>query len=77
MNHKEVENSLYQIARDEAVLTLDRHDYLPNTQDEADKFWPHEWVMSALRRAYYLGSFSGKRELRAEFQALLGIASIR
>lgn len=45
------EQRLDGIARDEALLSQERHAYLPTTPEEAATFTPHEWVLEAMRRA--------------------------
>lgn len=36
------EAKLLSIARDEALLSQEDHDYLPKTTEQADVFLPHE-----------------------------------
>lgn len=49
------EATLLSMARDEALLSQEDHDYLPNAPEQADVFHPHEWVLEAIRRAYSMG----------------------
>ena len=68
-----VQNSLESVARDEAFLSQEAHDYLPRTPEDAAKFNPHEWVLEAMRRAYVLGRNAGSTKARADVRAALGI----
>ena len=36
------------IAQDAAMACTERHDYMPVTQDQADTFQPHRWVIEAM-----------------------------
>ena len=69
----EVQNSLERLARDEALLSQERHSYLPKTLEEAARFNPHEWVLEAMRRAYVMGRTAGAMKARADVRAALGV----
>lgn len=69
----EVQNSLESVARDEALLSQEGHDYLPETPAEAAEFNPHEWVLEAMRRAYVMGRFDGAMKARADIRTALGV----
>lgn len=70
-----VMNQLQRLARDEALISIERHDYLPVTPDEADRFHPHKWVMDALERAYCAGRMDGKEQARKAIREALGVSS--
>lgn len=53
------EQKLLDIARVSAIVSAERHGYLPNDLDEANCFTPHAWVLTALRRAYEVGKNEG------------------
>lgn len=53
------EQNLLDIARVSAVVSAERHGYLPNTFEEANGFVPHAWVLTALQRAYEVGKNEG------------------
>jgi hypothetical protein len=40
-----------QLARLHAMLTTEKHDYLPQTISDGAKFMPHQWVLSAIDAA--------------------------
>ena len=69
----EVQNSLESVARDEALLSQEAHDYLPKTPEDAARFNPHEWVLEAMRRAYVMGRTAGALKARADVRAALGM----
>lgn len=69
----EVQNSLVSVARDEALLSQEAHDYLPKTPEDAARFNPHEWVLEAMRRAYVMGRTAGALKARADVRAALGM----
>ena len=69
------EATLLSIARDEALLSQEDHDYLPNTPALAALFEPHEWVREAMRRAYSLGRQAGAHRAREEIRNALGVKS--
>lgn len=69
----EVQNSMEGVARDEALLSQESHDYLPKTPEDAAKFNPHEWVLEAMRRAYVMGRTAGALKARADVRAALGM----
>ena len=69
----DVQNSLERLARDEALLSQEGHDYLPKTPEDAARFNPHEWVLEAMRRAYVMGRASGGNQARATIRAALGV----
>lgn len=69
----EVQNGLESVARDEALLSQEGHNYLPKTPEEAARFNPHEWVLEAMRRAYVMGRTAGAREARADIRSALGV----
>ncbi|GAB5378995.1 MAG: hypothetical protein Alis3KO_00700 [Aliiglaciecola sp.] len=49
------------IAKVNAIIAEERHDYLPDTADEANTFEPHEWVLMAIAQAYNRGKQDGMR----------------
>jgi hypothetical protein len=63
---------LDRLARNAAISSVERHDYLPSTSEEAEQFAPHEWVKAAIREAYLLGRVAGANGLRSELRALIG-----
>ena len=67
------EATLLSIARDEALLSQEDHDYLPKTTEQADVFHPHEWVLEAMRHAYSLGRVAGGHRAREEIRSALGV----
>lgn len=67
------EATLLSMARDEALLSKDEHDYLPKTPEQADVFRPHEWVLEAMRRAYSRGRNAGAERARKEIRNALGV----
>ena len=67
------EATLLSIARDEALLSKEDHDYLPKTPEQADVFHPHEWVLEAIRRAYSKGRNTGAERARKEIRNALGV----
>ena len=69
------EAKLLSVARDEALLSEEDHDYLPKTPEQADVFLPHEWVLEAMRRAYSFGRQSGAHRAREEIRNALGVKS--
>jgi hypothetical protein len=69
----ETQNSLESVARDEAMLSQEAHNYLPKTPEEAARFNPHEWVLEAMRRAYVMGRTAGSIQARADVRAALGM----
>ena len=69
------EAKLRRIASDEALLSEERHPYLPKTPKEAEQFNPHEWVLEAMRHAYSLGRIAGGHRARAEIRDALGVKS--
>ncbi len=69
------EAKLLSVAREEALLSQEDHDYLPKTPEQADVFHPHEWVLEAMRRAYSLGRQAGAHRAREEIRNALGVKS--
>lgn len=69
------EAKLLSVARDEALLSQEDHDYLPKTPEQADVFHPHEWVLEAMRHAYSLGRVAGGHGAREEIRNALGVKS--
>ena len=69
-----VERQLERVARDEALLSQERHSYLPNTPEEASGFTPHEWVLEAMRRAYSMGRVAGRADAKKEIRDVLGLS---
>lgn len=69
------EATLLSIARDEALLSQEDHNYLPKTTAQADVFQPHEWALEAMRRAYSMGRHAGAERARTEIRAALGVKS--
>ena len=67
------EATLLSIARDEALLSQEDHDYLPKAPEQADVFHPHEWVLEAIRRAYSMGRHAGAERARKEIRNALGV----
>lgn len=67
------EGKLLNAARDEALLSQEGHAYLPKTPEEAAAFWPHDWVLEAMRRAYSMGRTSGAHKAREEIRNVLGV----
>ena len=69
------EATLLSIARNEALLSQEDHDYLPKTPEQAALFHPHEWVLEAMRRAYSMGRCVGAERARKEIRNALGVKS--
>ena len=67
------EATLLSMAREEALLSQEDHDYLPNTHEQADVFHPHEWVLKSIRRAYSMGRHAGAERARKEIRNALGV----
>lgn len=72
----EEQNNLESVARDEALLSQECHEYLPKTPEEAALFNPHEWVLEALRRAYAMGRTTGARQARQNIRIALGVQNV-
>jgi hypothetical protein len=64
---------LESVARDEALLSQEEHEYLPKTPEEAAQFNPHEWVLEAMRRAYSMGRVAGRAAAKEQVRDALGV----
>lgn len=71
----EIQRELEKVAKDEALLSEEGHEYLPKTPEDAAKFNPHEWILEAMTRAYVMGRTDGASQARAAIRSALGISS--
>lgn len=67
------EAKLLSVARDEALLSQEGRAYLPKTPEDAAAFFPHEWVLEAMRRAYSMGKTAGGHKAREDIRNALGV----